>query len=46
MYSYIFVPVVSTTIGTRALPVSDPTLWNKLPPSIKSVEHIANFRRE
>ena len=41
----LFVPKVSTNIGTRDFAVGVSTLWNMLPSSVKSVENIAKFHR-
>ena len=40
----LFVPKVNTSIGTKTFAVGG-TLWNMLPPSVKSVENIAKFHR-
>ena len=41
----LFVPKGNTSIGTRALAVGAPTLWNVLPCCVKSIENIVKFHR-
>ncbi len=45
VYFLLLLPKVNTNTGIRCFSIAAPTLWNMLNSSVRSVEHIAKYRR-